>query len=491
MSRSRDVPSARSAADSGTSTLRAALGAVGVASVALAGVELAVDSAARASSAVPIAQRGFGFPAWMAGPLHHVGDTRLTAQGYGVLVLVMCVGYVLAITNHRSLRVVPVLAVIVFLHLTFMSAPPLALTDLTNYVAYARLGALHGLSPYLHTPAAVPVDASFPWATWRHYRSPYGPLFTLLTYAFAPLGMVWTFWGLKMVVALAAGGCLALVWRCAKLLERPPLGAVVFVGLNPAWLIWAVGGGHNDTLMELLVLAALLLTLTRRHALAGGAAVASAAVKVPALLILPFLALAVPSRRRLLAGAAVAAALVGLATLVAFGSLDPLAAFHRQANFISRRSVLGQLAPLFGSSALSPHGADPRYGGAGRRRCRLLSVGAADRQVARGLRVGHDRHGRCTPMGVPLVRRLAAARSRARAALGDSRGSHGTRAGAALGLHAACHGLRLDRHRQVACVPRGPRARAWCGRDPLGADRTDPQRVTVSAPAIPGCSVQT
>jgi hypothetical protein len=290
----------------------------------------------------------------MAGPLHHVGDTRLTAQGYGVLVLVMCVGYVLAITNHRSLRVVPVLAVIAFLHLTFMSAPPLALTDLTNYVAYARLGALHGLSPYLHTPAAVPVDASFPWATWRHYRSPYGPLFTLLTYAFAPLGIVWTFWGLKMVVALAAGGCLALVWRCARLLGRPPLGAVVFVGLNPAWLVWAVGGGHNDTLMELLVLAALLLTLTRRHALAGGAAVAAAAVKVPALLILPFLALAVPSRRRLLAGAGVAAASVGLATLVAFGSLDPLAAFHRQANFISRRSVPGQLAPLFGSSALSP-----------------------------------------------------------------------------------------------------------------------------------------
>src|SRR2546423_15581893 len=102
-------------------------------------------------------------------------------------------------------------------------------------------------------PAAAAADPSFPWTPWRHYRSPYGPLFTLLTYALAPLGIVWTFWGLKTIVALAAGGCLALVWRCARLLGRPPLGAVVLVGLNPAWLVWAVGGGGNDTLIERLV----------------------------------------------------------------------------------------------------------------------------------------------------------------------------------------------------------------------------------------------
>src|SRR2546423_804927 len=147
-------------------------------------------------------------------------------------------------------------------------------------------------------PAAAAADPSFPWTPGRHYGSPSGPLFTLLTYALAPLGIVWTFWGLKTIVALAAGGCLALVWRCARLLGRPPLGAVVLVGLNPAWLVWAVGGGHNDTLMELLVLAALALALASRPALAGGAAVAAAAVKVPALLVLPFLALARGSSRR-------------------------------------------------------------------------------------------------------------------------------------------------------------------------------------------------
>jgi hypothetical protein len=236
-----------------------------------------------------------------------------------------------------------------------MLAPPLGLTDMTNYVGYARLGELHHLSPYVHTPAAAAADPSFPWTTWRHYRSPYGPLFTLLTYALAPLGIVWTFWGLKTIVALAAGGCLALVWRCARLLGRPPLGAVVLVGLNPAWLVWAVGGGHNDTLMELLVLAALALALTSRHAFAGGAAVAAAAVKVPALLVLPFLALAPHApRRRLLAGAGAAAVLVGVTTLIAFGSLAPLTAFDRQASFVSHRSAIGQLVSAFGGSALSP-----------------------------------------------------------------------------------------------------------------------------------------
>jgi hypothetical protein len=335
--------------------LRPALGAIGVATVAVAGVELAVHSAARASSSAPITQRGFGFPAWMAGPLHHVMSTQLTSRAYGLLVLAMCAGYVLAVANHRALRAGPVLAAVAVLHLAFMLAPPLGLTDMTNYVGYARLGELHHLSPYVHTPAAAAADPSFPWTTWRHYRSPYGPLFTLLTYALAPLGIVWTFWGLKTIVALAAGGCLALVWRCARLLGRPPLGAVVLVGLNPAWLVWAVGGGHNDTLMELLVLAALALALTSRHAFAGGAAVAAAAVKVPALLVLPFLALARGgSRRRLLAGAGVAAALVGLTTLIAFGSLAPLTAFDRQANFVSQRGLVGQLVSAFGGSALSP-----------------------------------------------------------------------------------------------------------------------------------------
>lgn len=327
---------------------------LGVAAAVAAGLELAVHSAARASSAVPITERGFGFPAWMAGPLHHLRHTQLTSLEYGVLVAVMCAGYLLAIVNHRELRVVPVLLAVAVLHVAFTCAPPLGLTDMTNYVGYARLGALHHLDPYVHTPAAAAFDPSFPWVTWRHYRSPYGPLFTLLTYALAPLGIVWTFWALKALVTAAALGCLALVWHCARALGRAPLGAVAFVGLNPAWLVWAVGGGHNDTLMELLALAALLLALRGRHALGGAAAVLAGAVKVPALVVLPFLGVEPASRRRLVAGAAVAGVAVAIVTALAFGSLAPLTAFQRQGDFVSKRSVIGQLVSLFGGSALSP-----------------------------------------------------------------------------------------------------------------------------------------
>src|SRR5437764_5938911 len=327
----------RSLADLG----RGAVAAVGLCTITVSGIVIAVDSAAQRSVIVPLGQRGYGFPPWLAGPLHDLGGTRLTAPQYGLWVLLMAVGYLLVVANSRFLRTVPTLATIALLQLVFMLTPPLGSTDATNYIAYARLGALSGLSPYSHTPADAPWDPSFTWATWPHYSSPYGPLFTLIAYAFAPLGLAATGWAFKVLFTAASAGCLALVWRCARLLGRPPLAAVAFVGLSPAWLIWSVGGAHNDALMELLVLLAIFMSLTSREAVSGAAAVAAVAIKAPAALLLPFLAIA-GRRRPLLIGSAAAAVAVALATVLAFGSLEPFTAFRHQASFASTRSVIGQ-----------------------------------------------------------------------------------------------------------------------------------------------------
>ena len=43
---------------------------------------------------------------------------------------------------------------VVALHVMLLLSPPLQLTDLFNYIGYARLGALHGLNPYTHVIGA-------------------------------------------------------------------------------------------------------------------------------------------------------------------------------------------------------------------------------------------------------------------------------------------------------------------------------------------------
>ena len=83
------------------------------------------------------------------------------------------------------------------------------------------------------------------------------PLFTLLTYALVPLGVVASFWAIKLALALASLGTLALVWRCARLLGRSPTAAVVASsGCNPIVLVWGLGADHNDSLMLFFVMLA-------------------------------------------------------------------------------------------------------------------------------------------------------------------------------------------------------------------------------------------
>jgi hypothetical protein len=89
-------------------------------------------------------------------------------------------------------------------------------------------------------------------------------LFTLFTFSVVPLGVAGSFWALKGVLALASLATLLLVWRCARLLGRDPVTAIVLVGLNPIVLVWGLGGDHNDFLtMFFIVLGFYLLVLAR------------------------------------------------------------------------------------------------------------------------------------------------------------------------------------------------------------------------------------
>ena len=61
-----------------------------------------------------------------------------------------------------------------------------------------------------------------------------------------------------MALSLATIG---LVWRCARLLGRDPVAAIVLVGLNPLILVWGLGGDHNDFFMTFCIVLAFYLLL--------------------------------------------------------------------------------------------------------------------------------------------------------------------------------------------------------------------------------------
>jgi hypothetical protein len=325
-----------------------ALGAILVLSVFL--VVMAAD---RPSGLSPTTHSNF-FPHWMAGPFGGLwpgmtGNGNTLRYMFTAALVAMYAGYLVVLRNVTRLRARWVIATILGAHAIFLLAPPMALTDVFNYINYGRLEVVHHLNPYTTIPILEPhSDPSFALSNWHELLSPYGPLFTLLTFAVVPLGVAGSFWALKGILVLASLATIFLVWRCARLLGRDPVRAIALVGLNPIVLLWGLGGDHNDFLMlSCIVLGFYLLLLGRERWAqanlaaaparlrewllpltfteigAGAAFVTAVALKASAGVLLPVLIAGLLHSRRtvvqVVLGMLIAGAVLGAASLVAFG----------------------------------------------------------------------------------------------------------------------------------------------------------------------------
>ena len=210
------------------------------------------------------------FPHWMAGPLGGLwtGFTRspqaIKSLFTGALV-VMYAAYLVGLKYVPTLRARWAIATVVAVHAILLLSPPLALTDVFNYINYGRMGVLHHLNPYTTIPVLEPhSDPSYDLSNWHQLLSPYGPLFTLLTYAVVPLGIAGSLWTIKSLLVAASLATILLVWHSARLLGRDPVAAIVLVGLNPIVLVWGLGGDHNDFLTVFFIVLAFYLLLRAR-----------------------------------------------------------------------------------------------------------------------------------------------------------------------------------------------------------------------------------
>ncbi|HSZ70051.1 MAG TPA: hypothetical protein VK756_06800 [Solirubrobacteraceae bacterium] len=347
----------------------------------LCAVVLVFGAADRPSFLSAPSHVGF-FPHWLAGPLGGLWPsfTRSPAVLKSLFtgaIVVMYVAYLVGLKYVPLLRGRWAIATIVAAHAIFFLAPPLALTDVFNYINYGRMGVLDHLNPYTTIPALEPhSNPSFDLSNWHGLLSPYGPTFTLITYAVVPLGIAGSLWSLKLLMLSASLATILLVWKCARLLDRDPVQAIVLVGLNPIVLLWGLGGVHNDFLTVFFVVLAFYLLLrggvhevvagVRPRSVEGGAArvgaslaglalldlgagaalVAAISLKASAGIVAPIILVGLlRAPRRLLAviaGMALAGVVLGAASLIAFGPhLPDLGTQGRLVISVSLPNLLG------------------------------------------------------------------------------------------------------------------------------------------------------
>jgi hypothetical protein len=347
---------------------------------------LVVASANRPSLLAPTTHANF-FPRWMAGPLGGLwpgltGNGTILRWLFTGAIVAMYAAYVVALRYSGRLQARWVIGAILAVHAVFLLAPPLALTDVFNYINYGRMEVVHHLNPYTTIPISEPhSDPAFALSNWHQLLSPYGPLFTLVTFAVVPLGVAGSFWALKCILALASLATIYLVWKCARLLGRDPVAAIVLVGLNPIVLVWGLGGDHNDFLTMLLIVLGFYLLLRGRAAAAGtpataagriglgarvrslvsalspseigaGAAFATAAgIKASAGILIPVVLVGLMRTPRRLVqvvlGMAAAGVAVALVSLIAFGLHIP--DLNTQSRLVTNESVPNLIGLLLGA----------------------------------------------------------------------------------------------------------------------------------------------
>ncbi|HEY3061647.1 MAG TPA: hypothetical protein VGL99_21970 [Chloroflexota bacterium] len=152
--------------------------------------------------------------------------------------------------------------------LTLILIPGVFSTDVYSYLIYGQMAGVHGLNPYVVPPDALPGNPLLTWIydDWRSLATPYGPLWTLLSAALAPLlypldvsDQVLIHKVLMNLVHLVNLVLLTvLLKRGLPHVRGGRLTAFALFAWNPLLLLEIAGNGHNDALMLTLLLAGLV-----------------------------------------------------------------------------------------------------------------------------------------------------------------------------------------------------------------------------------------
>lgn len=210
---------------------------------------------------------------------------------------------------------------------------PVNAIDLFIYTVRSRIFTSHGENPLAVTPSQFPDDPlmAFASAEWSVTVSPYGPLWNLIAAPITALS------GDNLLAALVGFKALAVVsvlvgaWLIGKIRRAaglPVTAGVLFYLWNPLVLWEGIGNGHNDTVMMVPVLAAMLAWTRGRDRLVLPLLVVAVCIKYVAVVAVPVALVAIwrrqPSPRHrleVLAISGLGAALVVAVSLIPFFDL--------------------------------------------------------------------------------------------------------------------------------------------------------------------------
>ncbi len=129
---------------------------------------------------------------------------------------------------------------------------------------YGRIVTEHHHNPYDSYPMHFEGDPMrrHVSAIWQRTPDIYGPAFTVVMAALAPVIGESTFLARFLYQLIAGAAVGALLWLLWKRTRSPT--ALAFVGLHPLVSVSVINGGHPDALIALAFLLAFLLALERR-----------------------------------------------------------------------------------------------------------------------------------------------------------------------------------------------------------------------------------
>ncbi|MCW3044915.1 MAG: glycosyltransferase family 39 protein [Actinobacteria bacterium] len=239
--------------------------------------------------------------------------------------------------------------------------PPRESADVWSYAMYGRMVDHFHADPYKVSPLSFSGDPWF-WRVsvwWQDTRTVYGPAFT----AVSAVGMhlagdsaLRARLFFQLLTGASVVAALVLLYR-----RRVEPAALVFLGLSPVMVVSVVNGAHNDALVGLAALGA-VVALSRRWRVVAGVALGLAAL-VKLIALLPAAAIIVwVWRREGRAAAAKLGAVIGAVVAVGYlliGGLPALAPLQEASRLVDRFSLWG----AFGQpKPVSPAGQGPLGG---------------------------------------------------------------------------------------------------------------------------------
>ncbi len=161
------------------------------------------------------------------------------------------------------------------LGLLYMLISVVTSPDLYSYIAYARMGIMHGLNPITTIPTAIRSDEIYHFVLWVDQPSAYGPTWAIITCLLQWLIVLFgSSYILPMVIALRMLGLLThllstlLVWSISGYLQQlngagsslarqKRIRATLAFAWNPLLLLEACTNAHNDSTLLVFILLAI------------------------------------------------------------------------------------------------------------------------------------------------------------------------------------------------------------------------------------------